>query len=80
MATHVKHDGQLEMTLEILNPKIEQKNLQAYEIEEVLATAKAYFKGDELAANVWMNKYALKDSSGNIYERSPDEMHKRLAR
>ncbi len=80
MATHVKHDGQLEMTLEILNPKIEEQNLQAYEMEEVLKTAKAYFKGDELAANVWMNKYALKDSSGNIYELSPDDMHKRLSR
>ncbi len=38
-----------------------------------------YFKGDELAARVWVNKYALKDSAGKIYERTPDDMHRRLA-
>ncbi|MDD2528778.1 MAG: adenosylcobalamin-dependent ribonucleoside-diphosphate reductase [Lentimicrobiaceae bacterium] len=41
--------------------------------------ATEYFKGDTLAANVWMNKYALKDSDGNIYELTPDDMHHRLA-
>ena len=39
-----------------------------------------YFKGDDLAARVWVNKYALKDSFGNIYEKTPDDMHKRLAK
>ncbi len=39
----------------------------------------AYFGGDELAAQVWVNKYALKDSFGNIYEKSPDDMHRRIA-
>lgn len=39
-----------------------------------------YFKGDELAASVWINKYAMKDSYGNLYEKSPDDMHRRLAR
>ena len=39
-----------------------------------------YFKGDELAARVWANKYALKDSFGNLYEKTPDDMHRRLAR
>ena len=38
-----------------------------------------YFKGDELAARVWVNKYALKDSYGNIYEKTPDDMHWRIA-
>lgn len=80
MATHVKHDGQLEITLEVTNQQLEEKKLKAYEVPEILASAKDYFKGDELAANVWMNKYALKDSDGNIYEKSPDEMHRRLAR
>ncbi|MBN3034637.1 MAG: adenosylcobalamin-dependent ribonucleoside-diphosphate reductase [Bacteroidales bacterium] len=42
--------------------------------------ATEYFRGDELAANVWMNKYALKDSHGLIYELTPDDMHRRLAR
>lgn len=47
---------------------------------EALETATEYFHGDTLAAGVWLNKYALKDSFGNIYERSPDEMHRRIAR
>ena len=47
--------------------------------EEVLKTATKYFKGDELAAKVWMNKYALKDSAGKFYELTPDDMHRRIA-
>lgn len=50
-----------------------------YSFDEALAASKIYFKGDELAANVWVNKYALKDSFGNIYEKSPVDMHKRQA-
>jgi len=45
----------------------------------ILKAATEYFDGDTLAANVWMNKYALKDSDGNIYELTPDEMHHRIA-
>ena len=55
------------------------KKLTAYKHEEVLEAATVYFKGDKLAASVWMNKYALKDSDGNIYELTPDDMHHRLA-
>ena len=51
-----------------------------YNHEDVLEAATAYFNGDALAANVWMNKYALKDSAGNLYERTPEDMHRRLAR
>lgn len=51
----------------------------AYAYDEVVKLATEYFKGDDLAANVWVNKYALKDSAGNIYERTPDDMHHRLA-
>lgn len=51
-----------------------------YKREEVYDTALEYFEGDELAANVWIDKYALKDSEGNIYEKSPDDMHKRMAK
>ncbi|MCC7466129.1 MAG: adenosylcobalamin-dependent ribonucleoside-diphosphate reductase [Saprospiraceae bacterium] len=47
--------------------------------EEALAAAISYFEGDTLAASVWLNKYALKDSFGKIYERSPEEMHRRIA-
>lgn len=57
-----------------------QEQLQTYYHEEVLKAATEYFKGDELAANVWLNKYALKDSFGNLYERTPDDMHRRIAK
>ena len=47
---------------------------------EARDASKEYFGGDELAAQVWVNKYALKDSQGNLYERTPADMHWRLAR
>ena len=47
--------------------------------EEARVASKEYFGGDELAAQVWVNKYALKDSQGNLYERTPADMHWRLA-
>jgi len=50
-----------------------------YNHEEVLIATTEYFKGDTLAANVWMNKYALKDSDGHLYELTPTEMHHRIA-
>jgi len=55
------------------------KNPVKYKQDEVLKNAVVYFRGDDMAAKVWMNKYALKDSEGNIYEKSPDEMHWRIA-
>lgn len=48
--------------------------------QEALEASVNYFNGDELAASVWINKYAVKDSFGNLYEKSPEDMHKRLAR
>ena len=51
-----------------------------YTYDEAFKASCDYFKGDELAARVWVNKYALKDSFGNIYEKTPDDMHRRLAR
>jgi ribonucleoside-diphosphate reductase alpha chain len=51
----------------------------SYSHKECLSASTAYFDGDELAANVWINKYALKDSFENIFERTPDDMHHRLA-
>ncbi len=56
------------------------KEKAVYSHEEVVDASIQYFKGDELAARVWANKYALKDSFGNLYEKTPDDMHKRLAR
>ena len=53
---------------------------QKFTFDEALADSKKYFKGDDLAARVWVSKYALKDSFGNIYERNPKEMHLRLSK
>jgi ribonucleoside-diphosphate reductase alpha chain len=50
-----------------------------YSHDEAVEASNEYFCGDELAARVWANKYALKDSFGNLYEKTPDEMHHRLA-
>jgi len=72
------------ITLQIaINGKVAlEKNpvLKKYSFEEVVAKSTLYFKGDSLAANVWANKYALKDSDGNLYELTPDDMHRRIAR
>lgn len=50
-----------------------------YTHEEAFQASLVYFQGDELAARVWVNKYALKDSFGKLYEKTPDDMHWRLA-
>ena len=52
---------------------------QIYTYDEAFKASLAYFQGDELAARVWVNKYAKKDSYGRIYECSPDDMHHRIA-
>lgn len=51
-----------------------------YTSDEVMEASLKYFQGDDLAAKVWTTKYALKDSFGNFYELTPDDMHHRLAR
>ena len=53
--------------------------MKTYSFDEALASSKDYFRGDELSASVWVSKYALKDSAGNIYELNPDMMHHRIA-
>ena len=67
------------MLIEKSTVKQEEK-LQTYSFDEAVASSLNYFKGDELAAKVWVNKYALKDSDGNIYELNPDQMHRRIAK
>lgn len=54
-------------------------NKKTYTFDEAFKASLDYFTGDELAAKVWVNKYALKDAYGNIYEKSPIDMHHRLA-
>ena len=52
---------------------------KTYNYDEAYNATLEYFKGDELAARVWVNKYAMKDSFGNIYEKTPADMHWRIA-
>ncbi len=59
--------------------KMKNKEYKIYSVEEVKEATIKYFNGDQLAADVWMNKYALKDSDGNIFELTPDDMHHRIA-
>ncbi|MBL4560332.1 MAG: ribonucleoside-diphosphate reductase, adenosylcobalamin-dependent [Bacteroidales bacterium] len=65
--------------------EVQEKKQQTEEMNETFNQEEAfqasfqYFNGDELAARVWLNKYALKDSYGNIYEKTPDDMHRRIA-
>ncbi len=73
-----------ELTLPITFPTEKIKKVKTevkitYQSDEVLTKSTAYFDGDELAASVWLNKYALKDSQGNIYELTPDDMHHRMS-
>ena len=56
-----------------------QTEKRTYSQDEAYEASLEYFKGDDLAARVWVNKYALKDSFGHLYEQTPDDMHRRLA-
>jgi ribonucleoside-diphosphate reductase alpha chain len=67
--------------MEVQEKKQQVKEMnETYKSEEAFQASFEYFKGDELAARVWLNKYALKDSFGNIYEKTPDDMHRRIAK
>ncbi len=70
-----------EEEIEMMDVAVEKKEeLKKYSHEQILEAATEYFSGDTLAANVWMNKYALKNSDGEIFELTPNDMHRRLAR
>ncbi len=68
------------MEVQTERQKLQSMVKKLYTNEDAFNAAFDYFKGDELAARVWVNKYALKDSAGNLYELTPDDMHWRLAR
>ena len=72
-------DGKNNKKIENNIDKMENKEYKIYSVEEVKEATIKYFDGDQLAADVWMNKYALKDSDGNIFELTPDDMHRRIA-
>ena len=62
-----------------MTQKTNNEQLNTVKYEDAVAASKEYFAGDELAAQVWVSKYALKDSFGNIYETTPRDMHNRIA-
>lgn len=62
--------------MEIVN---QSGNQVKYTTDEAYQASLVYFNGDDLAARVWVNKYALKDSYGNIFENTPEQMHRRIA-
>lgn len=59
---------------------IKKEERKTYTFAEAMEESTKYFKGDSLAANVWVNKYALKNSEGQLFELTPDDMHHRIAR
>ncbi|MDB0040896.1 adenosylcobalamin-dependent ribonucleoside-diphosphate reductase [Algibacter sp.] len=63
-----------------MNTELAQNSSKTYTSEDAFNASLKYFKNDDLAARVWLNKYALKDSEGNIYELTPNDMHKRIAK
>jgi ribonucleoside-diphosphate reductase alpha chain len=66
-------------TLQAIKKTVKQTST-GYSKQDVLEKCKAYFNGDELAATTWINKYAMKDTTGKLLEQTPDDMHKRMAR
>jgi ribonucleoside-diphosphate reductase alpha chain len=62
------------------NPAKKETTRKLYSMEEAKEKSTVYFRGDNLAANVWVNKYALKGSDGQLFELTPDDMHRRIAK
>lgn len=79
-ASKLKISHEQDSKIEDTASTIIKKELKKYTHEEAIEESIKYFNGDSLAANVWINKYALKDSHGNLYESNPDQMHRRIAR
>jgi ribonucleoside-diphosphate reductase alpha chain len=63
-----------------IKPEQDKTPATKYTHAEAVEATTAYFNGDTMAATVWANKYALKDSDGNLYEKTPDDMHRRIAK
>ena len=68
------------MIVENQKELIKDIKYEKYSYEDTLKSSIEYFNGDELAATTWMNKYAMKDSENNFVEKTPDDMHKRMAK
>ncbi len=76
--TNVKEEKS--QTFKPIKLHTEESEKRVYSFEEALEATREYFGGDDLAAKVWVTKYALKDSEGKLYEKTPEDMHHRLAR
>ncbi|WP_298239102.1 adenosylcobalamin-dependent ribonucleoside-diphosphate reductase [uncultured Algibacter sp.] len=63
-----------------MNLELAQSFTKTFTHEEAFEASLKYFKNDDLAARVWLNKYTLKDSDGNLYELTPDDMHRRISK
>jgi ribonucleoside-diphosphate reductase alpha chain len=67
------------MELKASTMQKKEKGKPTYSADEAFTASVSYFNGDDLAARVWVNKYAIKDSYGNIFELTPDDLHRRMA-
>ncbi|WP_157207809.1 adenosylcobalamin-dependent ribonucleoside-diphosphate reductase [Mariniflexile maritimum] len=63
-----------------MNSEVAKTPPKTYSQDEAFKASLNYFNQDDLAARVWLNKYALKDSQGNLYELTPNDMHRRIAK
>ena len=63
-----------------INNKTKFRRMKMYTYDEVLQAALQYFNGDNLAAQTWINKYAMRDKEGNLVEKTPEDMHRRMAK
>ncbi len=63
-----------------MNTELAKSSSKTFTSDDAFNASLEYFKNDDLAARVWLNKYALKDSEGNIYEQTPNDMHRRIAK
>jgi len=77
LTSHIADVAQLEQLNDI---GIVEVSPRTYTKKEIFEEVVDYFEGDELAAGVWIDKYSLKNDKGEMLERNPDEMHRRLAR
>jgi len=77
LTTHIASVSQPE---QLDNIGIADSQMKTYTKKEIFNEVVDYFEGDELAAGVWVDKYSLKNDKGELLERNPDEMHRRLAR
>ena len=79
VSENIKTEKQVHDDIENKNTEGIHAGKPVYSHDEAVEASIKYFKGDELAARVWANKYALKDSYGNMFEKDPNDMHRRLA-